>query len=205
MSSISTPAGYRYTWYVRLIFWLQRRRYGQALEPARLWGQLPRSFLALTLLFRSLDREDSPIEPALRSLIFARIAQINWCAFCIDANSALALQRGVSEEKLRALASFQSSALFAEREKIALAYAEAVTLSKAEPAGGRPPGGEALLQRLRAHFSDQEIIELTALIAYQNMAAKFNSALNVQPQGFCERPQNAQNATPLHGSLPLKL
>lgn len=39
--------------------------------------------------------------------------------------------------------------------------------------------------RLREHFSDDAIIELTALIAFQNLSSKFNAALQVPPQGFC--------------------
>ena len=45
---------------------LQRRRYGAELEPARLWGRTPKVFAAQTLLYRALERKDSPIESALR-------------------------------------------------------------------------------------------------------------------------------------------
>lgn len=65
------------------------------------------------------------------------------------------------------------------REKAALAYAEAMTYSgwRTEP---------ALIARLRQYFSDDAIIELTALITYQNLSSKFNAALGVPAQGFCE-------------------
>lgn len=53
--------------YVRLIFAWQRRKYGAELEPARLWGRLPRALLFLTLLYRSIDRKRSPVEPGLRA------------------------------------------------------------------------------------------------------------------------------------------
>ena len=55
----------RYPWYVRLIFALQRRKYGRPLEPALLWGRIPRAFLMLTLLYRSLDRAGSPLDPVI--------------------------------------------------------------------------------------------------------------------------------------------
>lgn len=79
------------SWYVRLIFALQRRKYGAELEPARLWGRLPRALLFLTLLYRSIDRKRSPVEPGLRALVQVRVSQINGCAFCIDLNGATAL------------------------------------------------------------------------------------------------------------------
>ena len=93
MSYIQTSPGSRFPWYVRLIFWLQRRRYGRELEPARLWGRTPRAFLAMSAMYGALDRKSSPIDPALRSLVQVRVSQLNGCSFCIDINSASGLKR----------------------------------------------------------------------------------------------------------------
>lgn len=182
---IATPATQRYPWYVRLIFALQRRHYGRILEPARLWGRTPRVFAALSMLYGALDRKTSPLDPALRSLITVRVSQINWCAYCVDINSANAMKRGALEIQLEALADFEASASFSERDKAALAYAEAITRTGAGV-------DEALMTRLRRHFDDDAIIELTALIAFQNLSSKFNAALDVAPQGFCTRPPSAR-------------
>ena len=170
-----------YPWYVRLIFWLQRRKYGSELEPARLWGRNPRAFLALTLLYRAIDRKSSPIEAGLRSLITVRISQINWCAFCVDLNSATALDRHVAPSKLADLSGFRESPHFTAREKIALRYAETATVTGAGV-------NDALKAELHAHFNDDAIVELTALIAFQNLSSKFNAALGVPAQGFCVNP-----------------
>ena len=148
------------------------------LEPARLWGRTPRVFAALALLYGALDRRSSPLEPALRSLVTVRVSQINWCAFCVDINAATLIKRGVDEAKLAELADFEGSTLYTQREKAALAYAEAVTHSSQQPSATH-------VERLHAHFDDNAIIELTALIAFQNLSSKFNAALRVQPQGFC--------------------
>ena len=178
MSYIETPAGYRYPWYLRLMFRLQRRRYGRELEPVRLWARMPAAFLAMTAMYRALDRKSSPIEPALRSLVQVRVSQINDCVFCVDLNSFLGFGRGIAENKLHALPQFEDSALFSEREKAALAYAEAATRSDLRV-------DAALVARLRRNFDDRTIVELAALIAYQNMSSKFNAALGVPAQGFC--------------------
>lgn len=180
-SRIQPDPGHRFPWYVRLVLANQRRRYGQELEPARLWARTPRVFAALSLLYGALDRHRSPIEPALRSLLTIRVSQINWCAFCIDINSATGLKRGISEAQLAALAEFETSPLFDGRQKAGLAYAEAITRSDRGV-------DDALMARLKAHFDDDAIIELTALIAFQNMSSKFNAALAVAPQGFCRVP-----------------
>lgn len=178
MSHIATPPGFRFAWYVRVLFWLQRRRYGRELEPARLWGRTPRAFLAMAAMYGALDRRSSPLAPALRSLVQVRVSQVNWCPFCIDINSATGLERGVGEAKFEALSHFAQSLLFDEREKAALAYADAMTSSER-------PVDAALVSALRRLFDDDAIIELTALIAYQNMSSKFNAALGVPAQGFC--------------------
>jgi AhpD family alkylhydroperoxidase len=177
---VAASAAQAYPWYVRLILAAQRRKYGAELEPGRLWGRLPRAFLMLTLLYRSLDRRGSPIEPALRALVQVRISQINWCAFCVDLNGAAALERAVARDKLDALAQFETSPLYTEREKAALAFAEALT----DPARRVD---DACFARLREHFGEQEVLELTALAAFQNLSSKFNAALGVQAQGYCAR------------------
>jgi AhpD family alkylhydroperoxidase len=178
MVAITTADSHRFPWYVRLFFWNQKRRYGAVLEPSRLWGRTPRVFAALALLYGALDRRSSPIEPALRTLVTVRVSQINWCRFCVDVNAATALKRGVGEEKLRAIATFRDSALFSAREKSALAYAESMTCT------GRPSSTDAFAA-WREHFSEDAMIELTALIAFQNLSSKFNAALEVPPHGFC--------------------
>lgn len=191
MSHIETPPGYRFPWYVRLFLANQRRRYGRELEPARLWARSPKVFAALALLYGALDRSSSPIEPALRTLVTVRVSQINWCAFCVDINSATALKRGLSEAHLEALLHAEESALFDERTKAALAYAEAVTRTDRQV-------DAALMARLKSHFDDEAIIELTALIAFQNLSSKFNSALDVSAQGFCTLPPRFDAHPPQH-------
>jgi AhpD family alkylhydroperoxidase len=178
MPMIETPDGHRFPWYVRLFFWNQKRRYGAILESARLWGRIPKAFVPLALLYGSLDRRRSPLEPALRSLVTVRVSQINWCAFCVDLNSATLLKRGVDWQKVAALQDFASSDLFSAREKAALAYAEAVTYSDRQPTGEH-------FEHLRRHFEENAIVELTALVAFQNLSSKFNAALGVEAQGFC--------------------
>ena len=197
MSYITDPPR-RVPWYVRIILALQRRHYGRELEPTRLWARSPRAFLAMALMYGALDRARSPIEARLRSLVQVRISQINWCLFCVDLNGAAGLKRGVAPEQLAALERFEDSPVFSEREKAALAYAETVTRSDRRT-------DEALFERLRRHFDDDAIVELTALVAYQNLSSKFNAALGVAPQGFCSAcatPQASPAPQPADAPLP---
>ena len=171
-----------YPWYLRPFFWNQRRKYGAVLDSALLWARAPRLFLGVAVLYGMIDRRSSPVEPALRSLVTVRVSQINHCPFCVDLNSATLMKRGASPEKIEALARWRESELFSQREHAALDYAEAMTLSQ----GGVDDG---LMDQMRRHFDDDAIVELTALIAFQNMSSKFNAALGVPAQGFCSTPE----------------
>lgn len=189
MSFIETPPRHRFPWYVRLVLANQRRRYGRELEPARLWGRTPKVFAALSLLYGALDRNSSPLDPGLRTLVTVLVSRINWCAFCVDINSATALKRGLSDAHLAALFDYEASPLFDARTKAALAYAEAMTRTEAGV-------DAALMTRLKQVFDDEAIVELTALIAFQNLSSKFNAALDVSPQGFCQTALPARTGIP---------
>lgn len=178
MSRISSKPDKEYPWYLKLFFINQKRKYGAELEPAKVWGRSPRLFMGVATLFGALDRKKSPINPQLRALITVRVSQINWCEFCVDINSSTALKRGGSDAKLEDLAKFKESEHFSEKEKVALEYTEAITYSDRKVE-------DELFTRLKVHYSDDEIVELTGLISFQNLSSKFNSALDIAPQGFC--------------------
>ena len=179
MSYIRGGEIFRYPWYMRIIFFLQRRRHGRELEPVRLWGRLPLAYLGMAAMYRALDRKTSHIDPELRSLVQVLISRINCCDFCIDLNSFAGLERGTTPEKLESLLAFEQSPLFSEQEKAALCYATAVTHSERKI-------DAKMISHLRRHFVDQAIVELAALIAYQNMSSKFNAALGIAAHGFCD-------------------
>lgn len=176
-------------WYLKPFFWRQQRKYGKSLDAALLWARSPKLFLGVATLYGMIDRRSSPIEPALRSLVTVRVSQLNGCSFCVDLNSATLLNRGASLEKVAALSRWHPSSLFNERERRALEYAEAMTLSGSGVT-------KQHIDALREHFDDDAIVEITGLIAFQNLSSKFNAALGVEPQGFCEMPQPAATAIP---------
>ena len=96
----------------------------------------------------------------------------------MDINASRGMQHGAGEDKIRAIAQAESSPLFDEAERAALAYAEAMTIT-----GQRVSDG--LFARVRAHFSEPQIVELTAAVAVENFRSKFNTALGIEAQGFC--------------------
>ena len=87
---------------------------------------------------------------------------------------------GVAEEKIDQLASYATSPLYDEAERAALEYADAMTVT------GRDVSDE-LFARLRRFYTDDEIVELTAVVAWENSSSKFNRALRVPSQQLWKR------------------
>jgi AhpD family alkylhydroperoxidase len=175
---VADPPVRQLHWLLRPMFWLQRRRFGRHLVPAKVWARVPALYLALTGFYAAIERRHSPIDAALRSLVQTRVSQINHCAFCIDLNASLSAQRSGSFDKVLAVEHWRDSEAFDKRERLALEYAEAITHTDSQVT-------QALIARLREHFDEPALIELTALVAFQNLSSKFNAALDVPAQGFC--------------------
>jgi alkylhydroperoxidase family enzyme len=83
---------------------------------------------------------------------------------------------GLESGKILALGDYAASDAYGERERAALAYADAMTTE-----GGV---GDELFERVRQYFSDDAVVELTALIAWENASSRFNRALQIQAQGL---------------------
>ena len=156
----------------------QKKHYGDVLHPTRWWGRMPRLFWLVALFVGFLERRNARLTPQLRSLLMTRVSQLCHCAFCIDANSLRLAERSGALDKVQAVSDWPDSDLFSEQERAALAYAEAVTATP-------PRVDEAIKTALKRHFTDEVITEMTALIAFQNLSARFNAALDIPAQGLC--------------------
>ncbi|HDR2843509.1 TPA: carboxymuconolactone decarboxylase family protein [Enterobacter sichuanensis] len=157
---------------------MQEKHFGAVLNPTRWWGRMPRLFWLVALFVGFLERRHARLTPVLRSLLMTRVSQLCHCAFCIDANSLRLAERCGALDKVQAVSNWQDSALFTSQERAALAYAEAVTATP-------PRADEAIRTALKHHFTDDAITEMTALIAFQNLSARFNAALDIPSQGLC--------------------
>ena len=71
---------------------------------------------------------------------------------------------------------------FAELERVALEYAERITHTEQKV-------DDELFARVKKHFSEPQIVELTAAIALENFRSKFNPSLGIEAQGFCLLPK----------------
>lgn len=87
---------------------------------------------------------------------------------------------GVATQKIEALPDYESSAYYDEAERIALAYADAITLSDQDVS-------DELFAKLKEFYNEDAIVELTAIIAWENASSKFNRALRVPSQKLWQR------------------
>lgn len=95
----------------------------------------------------------------------------------MDINSAVGRKNGIGEEKLLELASYEGSAAFSERERLALRLADRMTAVPAQVP-------EDLFAALRREFTEEQIVELTSALAWENYRARFNRVFNAGSQNF---------------------
>jgi len=88
------------------------------------------------------------------------------------------MRAGAGEEKIRQVPTWRESRLFSDMERAALEYAERMTITGEKVT-------DELWARLRSHFSEAQMVELTAAVALENFRSKFNVPLGVETQGFC--------------------
>jgi AhpD family alkylhydroperoxidase len=118
---------------------------------------------------------ESHLESRLQQLVKTRASQINGCAHCLDMHTKDARAEGESEQRLYALDAWRETPFFDERERAALEWTEAVT----RVADSHVP--DEVYERVKRHFSEQELIDLTLAIANINTWNRLNVAFRTVP------------------------
>ncbi len=117
--------------------------------------------------------KNSGLELSLIELVKLRASQINECAFCIDMHTKDARAAGESEQRLYLLSAWREAPFYSERERAALEWTEALTLI----ADNHVP--DDVYERVRAHFTDEELVNLTLAVAtinsWNRLAISFRS------------------------------
>ena len=167
----------------RLAFWQSKRQFGAVIGPLKvIYTRKPR----LAFLAQSVERaaDSLSISSELRLLITANAARLNGCAFCHDLKLADGLQRGMGRERFAALADFEGSPLFSEPERAALAYCtEAVENARVS---------DEAFSRLRAHFDETEIVEITWANAAEVYFNLQTGPLGIESDGLAARVRSQQ-------------
>ena len=115
------------------------------------------------------------LEKPLIELVKMRASQMNGCAYCIDMHSKDARALGESEQRLYALDGWRETPFYSERERAALAWTEAVTLI------GETHAPDEMFEQVRQQFKDNEIADLTLVIATINAWNRIAISLRAVP------------------------
>jgi AhpD family alkylhydroperoxidase len=172
----------------RAIFDAVKSRYGAVLEPIAVTALNP-EVLEAYFGFEIAFARARQLPERLRELVNLKTAALLGCPFCLDIGSSESRAAGVTEAMIRDLPAFETSPEFDAAEKAVLAYCVAMTRGRAEI-------DDALFAQLRAHLSDAQLVELTAVIAWENYRSRFNKALGFTAHGFsqgeaCALPESA--------------
>ena len=150
-----------------------RAHRGYVLNIHRVTGHAPRQLRAAAA-YTSAMRNEASVPRDLQELVIMRVAQINDSAYEQSVHRPIAIACGSSPEKVGAVASWRDSALFNARERAALGYAEQAARSGEVD--------DATFATLRQAFSPQEIVELTAIVAWYVGNSRFVRALRIAPE-----------------------
>jgi alkylhydroperoxidase family enzyme len=163
---------------VRTVYRLTRRELGRMVDPVGVYAHAPGLLVGYGMFEKATARLHG-VDERLKVLAELKAGTLVNCEFCIDIGSKIAHEVGVSEAQLLALPDYRDSDAFNELEKLVLDYASAIS---------RTPSAvtDELFAALREHFDDRQIVELTNVIALENMRARFNSAFDMTPAQFSE-------------------
>ena len=115
------------------------------------------------------------LDPKLRALVELRVSQINGCAFCLNMHTQEARHAGEDQQRLDTLSAWRETTFFGEKERAALAWAEAVTLL------GPHGVAQEVFDALKHHFSDKEIADLTLVIVTMNAWNRMSISFGANP------------------------
>ncbi len=155
----------------------RKPRTGSGMEPIEIWAYQPKMMMAMGK-FNQAVRKGRCVDERLKNLIELKGAQMIGCEYCVDLGSQISRNSGLSDDELLALPRYRQSDLFSDREKLALDYAVAVMRTPVEVT-------DELFARMNEHFSDQQLVELTAHLTVVNLD-RFNAAFGITSAGFSD-------------------
>jgi alkylhydroperoxidase family enzyme len=178
---------------VRFAYRASRRNLGRDVDPVGVYAHAPRLMMGYGA-FEQATSKEKRVEERLKALAETKAAAVVNCEFCCDIASSIARDAGITEAQLLALPRYRESDEFSALEKLVLDYATAMSRTPTTV-------GDELFAALREHFDERQMVELTNVIALENLRARFNSAFDMTPAGFsdgmvCAVPEAAAEHKP---------
>ncbi len=163
----------------RVAEWYARRSFGVVPDPLRAMGHNGR-VLSTDLRFETSLARWKRLDDTLKALAVMASAVSIGCSWCVDFGYWETTHRGIDPVKMRDVPRWRDSDVYSELERQVMAYAEAVTATP-------PEVTDELVAGLRRRLDDAQLVELTMMVAVENVRSRFNSALGLSSQGFRDR------------------
>jgi alkylhydroperoxidase family enzyme len=164
----------------RLAARYSRRRFGRDVEPVMAASHHGGVLVAMGALETAAQKGWTKLDARLRWLAVQAAGGGIGCSWCTDFGYYEGMQQGIDPDKVRHVARFGDSDVYDDTERAVLEYAVAATASPVAVA-------DELIERLHAHLSEPEIVELAAWVALENFRSRFNAGLGLTSQGFSDR------------------
>jgi len=165
-------------WFAKQVDRLVARKFGGPADPLRAMWHNPRVLRADLALEAGVTRLKT-LSPQLQMLAVMTTAGRIECGWCMDFGYFEAHSRGVPADKLAAVPTWRTSEVFTPLERRVMEFAEAATATP-------PEVTDEMTEALRADLGDDGLVELTMLVAVENLRSRFNSTLGLSSQGFAE-------------------
>jgi alkylhydroperoxidase family enzyme len=171
---------------VKITYYFMKRHFAKLtgrqseamLGPVRIYAHIPRLLSGYGKLEQAVAKVHV-LDLRHRALAELKSATTIRCEYCIDLGSRISRDWGLTDEELLALPNYRSAACFSDVDKLVLDYATAMCRTPVEVS-------DALFDELREHFDVPQLVELTHIIALENLRARFNLALDIGSAGFSE-------------------
>jgi len=164
-------------WLIRAAYRYSRKQFGAVLEPATVMAHHPGVMVASSGHELGVRRVSKALPTALGELVVYRTAVRLGCSWCVDFGTMLQVHEGLDVDRLVEIDDYATSSRYTGLEKLALAYADAMTATPVAVTDEQV----AELAELLGH---KGMVELTYLIALENQRGRFNAAFGITDQGF---------------------
>ena len=168
--------------YLKIGIWISKIVTGRDLLPAKLLAWYPKVAIGSGIMEALVAHKDGKLDKRILKLVRLRTSFTVACPFCIDMNSYDYDQFGITPQELAALQErikFADVNTFSVREIIAMEYAVLISSVPLQFA-------QDFVDKLKANFSEREIVILASTVAQVNYWARLLQALGVPPAGFSD-------------------
>jgi len=162
---------------LRVVYFYAKRRLGAVPEPFTVLARHRKLFMASARHEMAAEKASKVLPDNVREIAVYRVAQQLGCSWCVDFGTMLQKHEGLDIERLQQIDAYETSPAYDRRERIAIAYADAMSATPTRAT-------DEQVAELVAEFGQEGVLELTYQIALENMRARMYSALDLRDQGF---------------------